>query len=127
MLKRLFIAIILLFTALSLCILSYALTVEINNVVTDTVLTTENYILNNQINLAIEEAEKLKANWENQYKILSSYTSHEDLERTEVAINSVANYLYLEDYSAALIICEDIKICTEHIKNSEKPSFWNIF
>lgn len=127
MLKRLCIGIVLMFTAICLCLLSFFLTKIITENVTNKINIIETQILENDTDEAIDSAQSLIENWEKQYKVLSSYISHEDLERTEVAIYSVEKYLYLKDYAAALIICEDIRICTEHLLNSEKPSFWNIF
>ncbi|MFI3324636.1 MAG: DUF4363 family protein [Clostridia bacterium] len=125
--KRLIIGIVLLFISTTISVASLATTkVTCDNVITS-VDVIENYILESDNISALENAEELANNWETWYKILCTYISHDDLERTEISINAVVTYLTLGDYVSALILCEDIKTSANHIYTSENPGFWNIF
>ncbi len=125
--KRLFIAVISLYTALVLCLLSLALTNNVSDSVTKRVNEIETSILNEDIDSAITISENLISTWERQYTVLSTYISHESLERSEIAINSIVKYLYVGDNVSALIMCEEVKVCVKHLLDSEKPNFGNIF
>ena len=124
---RVFLAIIMLFLAISLCVLSFFVTKSIFEDVTNSVETTEQYILTNNTAKAKASADKLLENWEVQQKIFSLFIEHSSLERAELAIKSIDKYLSIEDLSASLIMCADAKICIEQIYSAEMPSFWNIF
>lgn len=125
--KRIVIGIFLLLFACAVSILSLCITNMICTDIQDTVDQTETFILGGQTEKAKDQALALSDNWERQYQILSSYIDHQHLERCEVAISAVYKYLSLDDYAAALVMCQDIRVSSEHIYSSEWPSLWNIF
>lgn len=127
MTKRLVIGVVLLFIATTASVASLAVTKTLCEIIVEDVDIIENYILENENELAVEKAKTLSLKWENQYKILCTYIAHDELERTEISINAVYTYLTLGDTASALILCEDIKTSAKHIFTSENPGFWNIF
>ncbi|MFI3206967.1 MAG: DUF4363 family protein [Clostridia bacterium] len=124
---RVFSAIIMLFLAVSLCVLSLNLTEKYYDDITEKIELTEEYILTNNKAAATATALELAENWEFQQNIFSLFIHHSGLERTDLTIHSISKYLSIDDTTAALILCEDAKISIEEIYKDEKPSFWNLF
>lgn len=124
--NRTIVGIVLLVFAVAISTASVFITQIICEDIESTVDHTETLILQGESQLAMESAQKLSDDWDKQFRILSSYIDHEDLERCEVAINAVGKYLSLDDYAAALVMCQDIKVSAEHIFISERPAFWNV-
>ncbi len=124
---RIIIASILLSLAVIISVASLLFTRQICNSIIENVNTTQQLLLDENIDSAATEATILINKWETQYKILSSYIPHNELERCEVSINSLLKYIVYRDSATALIICEDIKVLTEHLYMNEQPGIWNIF
>ncbi len=124
--KRIIIAGVLFFVSVVLSIVSYNSTTAICEEVLNSTQRIKEYIESENL-LALSEAEKMKESWENQYKILSSYIPHEQLEKSNVSLNSLLNYLKEGQNEIALLICEEIKIDIDHVMKYEKLIFSNIF
>lgn len=69
----------------------------------------------------------LSEKWQADYKILSTYISHQHLENIEHSISALESYIKLGDYTSAQIICAEISASIKHLYRSELPLIQNIF
>lgn len=124
--KRIIIASVLLFFAISMCFLSYTITDMISENMINTIHIIEEAIILNDTETAITEAEKLNEVWETYYKILSVYVRNDLLENTDGYVGAVSKYLIIDEQNAALLICQDVISSVEHILENEKFNLSNI-
>ncbi len=84
-------------------------------------------IIDENFDKAEDVSKKLNEEWENNYKILSSYIGHDHLERLEISIASLKTHIRLENFELSYIILDEIIVCAKHLLISQSPNFYNIF
>ncbi len=124
---RVKIAVILIIFSISLPILSLLSTNNISHGIVEYCKEMQNYIVDENFDKAQEISETLNDEWEENYKILSSYIGHDHLERLEISIASLKTHVNLENFEMSYIILDEIIVCAYHLLISQTPSFYNIF
>ncbi len=123
---RIVLAVIMLFFAISFCVVAYFITSEIHEQLIYDIEKIEEYILINDRESATTLSLEVEEKWSMYHRIFSIFIHHSQLERCEVAIKSIYKYINIDDYLATLIMCEDAKICLNQLFEAEKTSLWNI-
>lgn len=124
--KRIIIASTLLFLAIGMCVFSFMVTKLISENMLFSIDNIEEAIILNDIDTALEETERLSDVWQTYYNILSLYIRHDLVENTDAYISSISKYLMIDEQSAALLICQDMRISVEQILENEKFNLSNI-
>jgi hypothetical protein len=124
--KRVIISISLLVLSFFLSIFSLSLTASISDSISQQAGKLE-YLLSKEDTSSLSAYDDLKNQWDLDYKILSTYISHQHLEDTEKNMVLLGEYIRSGNYTTAQILCAQISASLEHLYRSERPEVQNIF
>lgn len=125
--KRLWIAAVFLSIVTGLCIWSQIVVSTKTQELTSMVSSARFAVENGSFSLALERAEKLGDHWREDDVLFSVLMQHNELDDLNIRINMLPSYAMAGEKQAYLDCCDEIAAYLEHIRESERADFGNIF
>lgn len=125
--KRLVTAIVFIFIGTSFAIMGYFnlryICNDMNNSLNEIIF----YVQEDEKQSVIESTKKVKDKWDKKNPLLGVYTNHSEIDELQIIMKSLVRLSEEENFDELIDECYECIYHFEHIKETETPSFGNVF
>lgn len=124
--KRLFLSIGLFVFSLAIGAYSFFYVVRTTNKVSDTIVSLQNHVTNQEYSKALDEAKNLDISWKKSHHILEIFIHHEALENVDQSLSVINTAIDKESWDDFWSESARVASQIENLHDSENPSIGNI-
>lgn len=125
--KRIWVSICAMVLMITLCVIELSFTNSAIDQLTDQLDAAEQKVTQKDYDAAFRISEEILEAWDTDHKLLSFYTSHEQLEQIDLSFSSLLIHLRQKNDNDFLAEKCHAAAQLENIKDTDQPSLHNIF